>query len=598
VTQLRGPGFDAPSVSDDRIVLAMGQGRDRDLLVNWLDAFPRYAVTVAGRPTDVPDEYDLCLVSRDCLREFRSTLRARTDTDRSAYLPHVVTVHDDEDDDIDLDDTFVTDVVTIPIEKTALRRRLENLLQARRSSVRLAERQQQYERLVQLTPEAILLVDDGDIVYANEAAATLFDVSDPAAVEGRALASFVDDDETGRLETVLDDISADDRDREEFAELRVRTATGEPRDVALAGVTVRYGGRQMEQLVIRDLTEQKEREQQLTLFGRAIDSAAQGITIADAEQADTPLIYANEGFEQITGYSVQNVLGRNCRFLQGENTEQARVEELREAIEAERPVAVDLLNYRQDGTPFWNRLEIVPVEDDEGNVTHYLGLQRDVTEQKEREQQLAVLNRVLRHNLRNKMNVIQVYADQLATGDLQEEAVAAIKTAADDLMTISEQIRKFDSIIAADERDLHTLDLVDVLEESLTGLTGRAPEMEVDLTAPETAPILAHETLKPALTDLVSLTDAVEAPNLAVDVATGSEEVVMTVTDRGNSLNPDDLEIVASDAETPLEHLQSLELWLIRWAVEESHGEFIVDVEGECPTVTLRFLRPDSRAAG
>jgi PAS domain S-box-containing protein len=354
----------------------------------------------------------------------------------------------------------------------------------------------------------------------------------------------------------------------------------------------------MEQLVIRDLTEQKEREQQLTLFGRAIDSAAQGITIADAEQADTPLIYANEGFEQITGYSVQNVLGRNCRFLQGENTEQARVEELREAIEAERPVAVDLLNYRQDGTPFWNRLEIVPVEDDEGNVTHYLGLQRDVTEQKEREQQLAVLNRVLRHNLRNKMNVIQVYADQLATWDLKEEAVAAIQTAADDLMTISEQIRKFDSIIAADERDLHTLDLVDVLEESLTGLTGRAPEMEVDLTAPETAPILAHETLKPALTDLVSLTDAVEAPNLAVDVATGSEEVVMTVTDRGNSLNPDDLEIVASDAETPLEHLQSLELWLIRWAVEESHGEFIVDVEGECPTVTLRFLRPDSRAAG
>ena len=102
---------------------------------------------------------------------------------------------------------------------------------------------------------------------------------------------------------------------------------------------------------------------QLELKDRALAASAEGITIADASLPDNPLIYANAGFERLTGYSVADVLGRNCRFLQGPGTDPATVDTLRTAIREKREVTVQLLNYRKDGTPFWNRLSITPVQD-------------------------------------------------------------------------------------------------------------------------------------------------------------------------------------------------------------------------------------------
>ena len=110
---------------------------------------------------------------------------------------------------------------------------------------------------------------------------------------------------------------------------------------------------------------------QLELKDRALASSAEGITIADAGLPDNPLIYANAGFEKLTGYSVAEVIGRNCRFLQGPGTNPEAVEELRTAIRNKRAVTVILLNYRKDGTPFWNRLAITPVRDAAGAVTHF-----------------------------------------------------------------------------------------------------------------------------------------------------------------------------------------------------------------------------------
>ena len=90
-------------------------------------------------------------------------------------------------------------------------------------------------------------------------------------------------------------------------------------------------------------------EDQLALKDRALDVAAEGITIADARLPDRPLIYANEGFERVTGYAVAEVVGRNCRFLQGAGTDPAAVAEQRECV-------VEILNYQRDGTTSWNRL--------------------------------------------------------------------------------------------------------------------------------------------------------------------------------------------------------------------------------------------------
>ena len=108
-------------------------------------------------------------------------------------------------------------------------------------------------------------------------------------------------------------------------------------------------------------------------------AAAQSITIADAIAPDTPLVYANQAFLDLTGYSSAEVLGANCRFLQGPDTDPAAVATFREAARAGREVCTVLLNYRRGGTPFWNEVTLSPVLDADGLITHVIGYQVDVT---------------------------------------------------------------------------------------------------------------------------------------------------------------------------------------------------------------------------
>lgn len=143
------------------------------------------------------------------------------------------------------------------------------------------------------------------------------------------------------------------------------------------------------------------------LKDRALDVAAEGITIADARLPDRPLIYANEGFERMTGYRADEVLGRNCRFLQGARTDQASVTDLRQALAEDRECVVELLNYRKDGSRFWNRLSVTPVRDSSGAVTHFIGIQSDVTARRRAEDGLRRSKEALERDLRLAARVQQ-----------------------------------------------------------------------------------------------------------------------------------------------------------------------------------------------
>ena len=125
---------------------------------------------------------------------------------------------------------------------------------------------------------------------------------------------------------------------------------------------------------------QAQAAEMLWLHDRAIAAASTGITIVDARQPDMPLIFANPMFEQMTGYEAAMALGRNCRFLQGADTDQRTVTLIREALAAGKPCRVTLKNYRRDGTPLWIDLALAPVHDDADQMTHYIGIQADVTE--------------------------------------------------------------------------------------------------------------------------------------------------------------------------------------------------------------------------
>ncbi len=135
----------------------------------------------------------------------------------------------------------------------------------------------------------------------------------------------------------------------------------------------------------------------LRVRDRAMAATYNGITIADAQQPGMPIIYANTGFEQITGYTEAEIIGQNCRFLQGVDTSPVAVEQIRHALGHAEACRVILKNYRKDGSAFWNELTIAPVHDEVGRLSHFVGIQSDITDRKQAEEALRDSFRRIEH---------------------------------------------------------------------------------------------------------------------------------------------------------------------------------------------------------
>ena len=131
------------------------------------------------------------------------------------------------------------------------------------------------------------------------------------------------------------------------------------------------------------------------ILTQILDGSVNGITLSDPDQDDNPIVYANKAFEQITGYSNEETVGRNCRFLQGQERDQEELQKIRDAIKNAKPVEVTLKNFRKNGELFYNRLSITPLFDSEGQLIYFLGVQYDVTEQIQAQQEIKKLTDTL-----------------------------------------------------------------------------------------------------------------------------------------------------------------------------------------------------------
>ena len=114
-----------------------------------------------------------------------------------------------------------------------------------------------------------------------------------------------------------------------------------------------------------------------------LDACVNGVTLSDPDLPDSPLVYVNRVFEEMSGYTQDEMIGRNCRFLQGEDREQPALQTLREAIRQHQACTVTLRNYRKNGELFLNKLSIRPLVDRENRVIYYLGIQYDLSRQPE-----------------------------------------------------------------------------------------------------------------------------------------------------------------------------------------------------------------------
>jgi len=202
--------------------------------------------------------------------------------------------------------------------------------------------------------------------------------------------------------------------------------------------------------------EPRQDEAALRFANLAINAVSQGILITDPYLPDNPVVYASPSFERMTGYSAQEVVGRNCRFLQGPDTAPEAVALMRAAIQEKRGCSIELLNYRKDGVPFWNALNLAPVLDSNGHLTHFVGVQTDVTERRQMEEQFRHTQKIevigqmaagIAHDFNNLLTVINGYSelvlDQLPLQDPLHEPIGRIKWAGGQAGALTHQLLAF-----------------------------------------------------------------------------------------------------------------------------------------------------------
>lgn len=264
----------------------------------------------------------------------------------------------------------------------------QDITEQKRDKEALAESEARYRQVAEMAGEWLWEQDSaGHYIYSSGAVFDILGYS-PAEIIGRHYFDLLipedHDHWTALLQLSSDEIQKPfhrlvNRYRHKDGYEIYTESTGAP-VFDERGTLIKWRG------VDHDITARKAFEDALRVRDRAIEAANVGIVITDAQMRGNPVTYANPALSRITGYSRDELLGQSLRLLQGLETDPAEVAKIRQALNTSSSCEVVLKNYRKDGTPFWNDLLIAPVRDDTGKLTHYIGVQTDVTERRRAEE--------------------------------------------------------------------------------------------------------------------------------------------------------------------------------------------------------------------
>lgn len=272
------------------------------------------------------------------------------------------------------------------------------------------ERSEQHNRsLFSYNPEAVFTLDlDGNFMSLNRAGADLIGF-DELEVLGQHYELVVPEDYRERTRVHFE---ATKTGKPQRYEIKIYNRQGELRDLDITNMPIIINGEITGvHGIAKDMTVQRRNESRLKILERSVESSNNGVVISDASQPNYPIIYVNPAFKEITGYHDDNeLLGHSCKFLQGADTDPETVKKIRHALHTRTEVRVTIRNYRRDGTPFWNDLLISPVRDGE-KVTHFIGLQSDITDRVEREEALEFM---AKHDVLTRLPNRNALEDHLA----------------------------------------------------------------------------------------------------------------------------------------------------------------------------------------
>jgi PAS domain S-box-containing protein len=285
----------------------------------------------------------------------------------------------------------------------------------------------------------------------------------------------------------------------------------------------------------------------LRLLERAVTASTNSIVISDPNQPDDPIVYVNPAFERTTGYASEEVLGRNCRFLQREDRDQPVLEELRAAVYEGRHCTVVLKNYRKDGTLFWNELSIYPVRDEDGRMTNFVGVQNDVTERIRAEEILSEIRRAERRRIARDLHDIVL---QDLSGALQSLRLTHLHTKRSGISLDFEEelgtLGRASSGLRSAIYDLRHEEERPFLEsvESLVELNQQSPhEREIRLVVEEGFPASlpgkeSVELLRILQEALANVRPHSAARNVEVGLRKDDEAILIEVADDGRGFDP------------------------------------------------------------
>lgn len=476
------------------------------------------------------------------------------------------------------------------------------------------------ERAMSTVHEGITIArcdEDGDpLIYVNEGFVQMtgYEKDDVLGEDCRFLQGEETSEETrAKIRQALD--------KEEFVSVEILNyrKNGEPfwNQLSITPIRDEHGETTHYVGIQQDVTDRKQREKELQLKERAMDSTQEGILLCKAGDGDDdPITFVNEGFLQITGYEREEVLGRDCRFLQGPETQEDRIDEIRDAIEQNEPVTTELINYTKEGEPFWNRLSITPVTDDRDNVTHYVGVQQDITEMREKENELRESEKLaaigemaagLMHEINNPNAFIKGNIDFLEKGwerisesldDIESEEVSYIFEEIDDTLdAVHKGTERIENIVnkvklfsrrKSSPSDYKTFNPVPIIDSAIEMVESDNKEVlnfdpdEVSLTH-EPLVKADPDELKQVVTNLVeNALDAIsnsKAPVVEIDLRTRENKLILSVADNGPGI-PEDVKNKIFDPFFTTKETgkgTGLGLSIVKGIVERAGGEITVN---------------------